>query len=320
MELSARVTHRPHRSPHASLCIVLAAAVIVGGCAKPSDAAAPPTEAPPPARAPSAGPSGPLRPAATLEPAGAAAEPAPSREAPAAGGYPLDPGRTAPPPRAPDAAPAASPTAPAAAPEAPVPQPFAMNLADAADFVGQYTFEWCVGSSLQMALNIAAGNADQSRGFQQDLWEMARDRSSSPYGGANPRGWTAALNELGVGPYELVSIPTFDEAVEMAAGAIRATERPVGLVMWRGRHAWVMSGFESVGDPASDADVEVTAVRVLDPLYPHGSSVWGASPKPNSLVSLDALGRQFARREFRPHYDLGVPAGWLLVLPVPAAG
>ena len=40
------------------------------------------------------------------------------------------------------------------------------------------------------------------------LWEMARDTSFSPFGGANPRGWTATLNDLGIGPYELVSLPT----------------------------------------------------------------------------------------------------------------
>jgi hypothetical protein len=167
-----------------------------------------------------------------------------------------------------------------------------------------------------MALSVAAGSTDRSKAFQQDLWEMARDRSSSPYGGANPRGWAAALNDLGIGPYELVSIPSFEEAVETAAAALRRTERPVGLVMWRGRHAWVMSGFESRGDPAGRPDFDVTAVRVLDPLYPHGSSTWGPSPQPNSLVSLETLARQFVKREHRPSYDLGVPAGWLLVLPV----
>ena len=88
-----------------------------------------------------------------------------------------------------------------------------------------------------------------SRADQGDLWAMARDRCFSPFGGANPRGWTAALNDLGVGPYELVSLPTSRGALTTAADAIRATERPVGLVMWRGRHAWVMTGFESSADP-----------------------------------------------------------------------
>jgi hypothetical protein len=194
---------------------------------------------------------------------------------------------------------------------------FEMNLAERADFVAQYTFEWCVGASLQMAVNMSTDAARTSRRDQQRLWEMARDRSSSPFGGANPIGWVATLNELGIGPYRLVSLGSFDEAVATAASAIRATRRPVGLVMWRGRHAWVMSGFEATADPRHFDDFDVKRVRVHDPLYPHGSSVWGKSPKPNSLISLDTLAKQYVIRD-RGRVDLGVPPGWLLVLPVKA--
>ena len=208
-------------------------------------------------------------------------------------------------------------TVPASTPKPPRRQAFSINLATRADFVGQYTFEWCVGASLQMALNMATDQERTSRGDQQQLWEMARDRSASPFGGANPKGWVATLNELGIGPYRLVSLPSFDEAVEAAASAIRETKRPVGLVMWRGRHAWVMSGFEATEDPRRSDDFAVKRVRVHDPLYPHGSSVWGKSPKPNSLISLETLAKQYVIRD-RGRVDLGVPPGWLLVLPVEA--
>ena len=198
----------------------------------------------------------------------------------------------------PDPTPATDPT--------PAPEPFAMNLARADDFVAQYTFEWCVGASLQMALNMATDQERTSRADQGDLWAMARDRSFSPFGGANPRGWTAALNDLGVGPYRLVSLPTYEAALTTAAEAIRATDRPVGLVMWRGRHAWVMSGFESTADPAATDTFALTGIRVHDPLFPHGSSVWGASPKPNSLVSPATLAKQFVLRD-STRVNLGVP-------------
>jgi len=206
-------------------------------------------------------------------------------------------------------------TAPTASPTPPRPlEPFAMNLYRKGDYVGQYTLEWCVGASLQMALNMTTGKDDTTRAFQEQLWEMAQARSDSPFGGANARGWTAALNDLGIGPYELVSIPDYDEALRVAATALRLTKRPVGLVMWRGRHAWVMSGFESKGDPAARDDAVVTGVRVLDPLYPRGSSVWGKSPKPNALVSPAVLARQFVIRD-RGRTNLGVPPGYLLILP-----
>jgi hypothetical protein len=235
---------------------------------------------------------------------------------------PTDDGATAGEPEA-SATVATSPTAtatPTPLPEAAQadPEPFAMNLYQKGDFVAQYTFEWCVGASLQMALNMATEDSRTSRADQERLWEMARDTSFSPFGGANPRGWTATLNELGVGPYELVSLPTYDDALTVAAEALRATRRPVGLVMWRGRHAWVMSGFESTADPRTFDAFDVTGIRVLDPLYPHGSSVWGASPKPNSLVSPETLAKQFVLRD-STRVNLGVPPGYLLVLPVAVA-
>jgi len=191
-----------------------------------------------------------------------------------------------------------------------------MNLYRSGDYVAQFTDEWCVGASLQMTLNMTTAKTYASRASQRTLWKMAQARSFSPFGGANPRGWTAALNDLGVGPYVLVSIPDFDGALRVAARAIRDTKRPVGLVMWHGRHAWVMSGFESIGDPRIHHDVEVTGVRVLDPLYPHGSAAWGRSPRPNALIKPSTLAKQFVLRDSsNSSVDLGVPPGFLLVLP-----
>lgn len=196
----------------------------------------------------------------------------------------------------------------------PPPTAFAFNLYQEGDFVPQYTFEWCVGASIQMAYNMVAADTRAARDDQETLWEHARSRSFNSFNGANPRGWASVLNEIGIGPYELVSVPRYDDALRTAAAAIRDTGRPVGLVMWRGRHAWVMSGFESVGDPAIHPDFRVTGVRVLDPLFPHGSGTWGASPAPNSLLSPEELAKQFVIREPRRwSSDLG--AGYLLVLP-----
>ena len=189
-----------------------------------------------------------------------------------------------------------------------------MDLYRKGDYVAQYTFEWCVGASLQMALNMTTAANSTARARQEQLWEMAQARSTSPFGGANPRGWTAALNDLGIGPYVLVSLPDLDLALQVAARALRETKRPVGLVMWRGRHAWVMSGFESNGDPARVRDPQITGVRVLDPLYPHGSKVWGRSPKPDALITPATLAKQFVIRD-RGRTNLGVPPGYLVVLP-----
>ncbi len=285
-----------------SLSILLVVAFVAAGC-QPGGGDATPT----PATTTAVGPgTAPTQAPGTEGPA-PTGEPAPTDDGVTAG----EPGAST--PVEPSAAPTPTPTAESEVER----EPYAMNLYRRGDYVAQYTFEWCVGASLQMALNMATDDTRTSRADQERLWEMARDRSFSPFGGANPRGWTASLNELGVGPYELVSIPTFDEALDVAAEAIRATKRPVGLVMWRGRHAWVMSGFESTADPRAFDDFDVTGIRVLDPLYPHGSSVWGRSPKPNSLVSPETLAKQFVMRDSR-RVNLGVPPGFLLVLPVAA--
>jgi hypothetical protein len=213
----------------------------------------------------------------------------------------------------------AAPT-PLAAP-APLRQPFALNLYRDGDFVPQYTFDWCVAASIQMAHNLiddTGGGTWADRAQQGELWEMARARSSDSFNGANPYGWAEVLTASGLGPYSVVSVADYNEALRAAARAIAETGRPVGLVMWSGRHAWVMSGFESLGDPSVFPDFQVTGVRVLDPLYPYGSGQWGPSPEPNSLLSPEQLATQFVVREPR-RWSSGLPAGYLLVLPGPAS-
>jgi hypothetical protein len=56
-----------------------------------------------------------------------------------------------------------------------------------------------------------------------------------------------------------------------------------------------MSGFRATGDPLVPG-ARVTAVIVEDPLYPHGSSIWGPSPAPGEVLSLTKLGRQYVPR------------------------
>ena len=196
---------------------------------------------------------------------------------------------------------------------------FGLNLYREGDFVPQYTFEWCVGASMQMTLNMIEEPNSTSREDQERLWTMARNRSSDQWGGASGRGWVAVLNGMGAGPYKLTGIPDYQDALREAAIALRTTGRPVGLIMWRGRHAWVMSGFESLGDPAVDEDFVVTGIHVLDPLYPHGDATWGPSPEPNALLTPDELARQYKARDKRS-WTYDAPTGYVMILPVAAAG
>ena len=104
------------------------------------------------------------------------------------------------------------------------------------------------------------------------------------------------MNQLDAGAYRMVGSDSLQEAVHLAAAAIRETGRPVGLLVWAGRHAWVMSGFEATADPRATDGFRVTRAIVLDPLDPYGSTRWGRSPKPREAITVATLGEQFVPR------------------------
>jgi hypothetical protein len=197
----------------------------------------------------------------------------------------------------------------------PEPEPFAMNLYTDGDFVPQHTFEWCVAASIQMTWNMARDTNRSTAEDQGTIWDEARARSNDQWGGASGNGWAKLLTEWGVGEYVLAATRDYDKALRMAARAMRNNGLAVGLIMWRGRHAWVMSGFESIGDPAIHEDFTVTGIRVLDPLFPHGDGRWGPSPAPNTLMTPDELAVQFQPRG-NTSTGPDSPPGYVLVLPV----
>jgi hypothetical protein len=168
---------------------------------------------------------------------------------------------------------------------------FRIDLARSGDYVAQRNFVQCVGASMQMMLNIIGPDDDRTAKTQLKLQKLARSlsgprRDGMQRQGASVRGWSAGLNTVEAGPYRLLGTDTLDEALREAARAIRETGRPVGLLVWRGRHAWVMSGFTATADPRLTDEFRVTGAVVLDPLYPHGSKVWGPSPKPRETLTL----------------------------------
>ncbi|HEY7736208.1 MAG TPA: hypothetical protein VH813_05385 [Candidatus Limnocylindrales bacterium] len=178
---------------------------------------------------------------------------------------------------------------------------YSLDLSRQGDFVAQTNFVQCVGASMQMMLNVIEPRNDRTAGTQLRLQRLARRLSpprpdGSERQGASIIGWTEGLNRLGAGPYRLDGTTTIQSALRNAARAIRATRRPVGLLMWHGRHAWVMVGFRATADPARSDDFRVTHAIVMDPLYPHGSSVWGRSPRPGEMLAVATLGRQFVPR------------------------
>jgi len=180
-------------------------------------------------------------------------------------------------------------------------KPYTLDLGKRADYVAQTNLVQCVGASMQMMLNMIEPGVDGTAKTQLKLQKIARKWSPPRLDGgvrkgASVVGWAMGLTLEGAGPYKVVGADSLEEAMLVAARAMRKTRRPVGLLVWRGRHAWVMSGFHAMGDPLVNG-ARVTAAIVEDPLNPYGGSkTWGRSPSPGEALSLAELGRQFVRR------------------------
>lgn len=177
----------------------------------------------------------------------------------------------------------------------PQPGPFAIDLFDGDDFVSQARIDWCVPASILTMMHMIDLTGGRKTPTQDELDRLARSLSSPRLRGAGsePEGWAKSLNRLGYGPYEVRAERTRAAAIAAAARAIRLTGRPVGLLIWRGAHAWVMSGFRATGDPAYTDDFAVTAIYVQDPLYPRVSSIWGPSRPPDATVLMALVAKEY---------------------------
>jgi hypothetical protein len=94
-------------------------------------------------------------------------------------------------------------------------------------------------------------------------------------------------------------VRTRGEAIATAARALALTRRPVGLLMWRGAHAWVMSGFDATANPATNERFTVSSIRVVDPWYPRPSSIWGIGQRPDTVIWVSKLATDATVRRLR---------------------
>lgn len=199
--------------------------------------------------------------------------------------------------------------------------PFRLNLYRRGDFVHQAHKDWCVaGSSLTMMNIMDPGKARQGRRLQQRLYERGRKlspikRKLGPIG-VDLLGWAELLNTAGYGPYVVDGAKTMRGAIRKAAKALRRTNRPVGLVTWRGAHSWVMSGFTATADPAHSGDFTVEAVHIQDTWYPYVSTIWGASRPPDTLVPVAALAEDYLPYRRPSHRWPRRDGRYMLILPM----
>jgi hypothetical protein len=217
--------------------------------------------------------------------------------------------------------PPASPTpppslAPSATPETPAEPVLAMNLYRKGDFISQQTTKQCLSAAMQIMLNVIGPADDRSRRTQATLAKLAKSLSKAPYGGTEPLGWARGLQKRGGGKYIVVVESTLTRAVRRGVKAIRETGRPVGLLVWRGAHSWVLHGFETTADPGGTDTWSVTHIFVSDPWYPRKSNIWGKSRGPNARITPKQLTEDYLPWKRPTGRYPGMDGKFVLVIPV----
>lgn len=271
----------------ALVVLVAAAGFLAGG--RPSDIGLGPS----PARTSLPDPSGPLASSApgsvgivtaSGPPLASPGQP-PSTPVPSATSSPVAGQSSAPSPSAPPAGPVLDPP--------PTAGPFAMDLYRKGDFTTEKKPIWCAPAAMQTMINIMSPGADTSRATQLRLHTIARKLGPAPDRGSEPEGMARTLESLGYGRYRVVVVAKRSAAYTAAARAIRLTGRPVALLVWRGAHNWVVSGFRSTADPALSDAFKVTHLRIEDVWYPRFSDIWGESRPPDSLVAVGLMPQDY---------------------------
>jgi hypothetical protein len=197
--------------------------------------------------------------------------------------------------------------------------PFEMDLYRKRDFVTEATKWYCVPAAMLTMINIMSKGADHARTSQTSLYRLARQLSTKTLvgKGAEPIGWARGLERLGFGGFKVGVHDTRRAAVQAAAKAVRLTGRPAGLLVWRGAHSWVMSGFRATRDPAVTNDFTVTDVYIEDVWYPLVSSIWGASEPPDTLVAVGDLKKDYLKWRRPTRRYPGMDGSFVTILPVP---
>jgi hypothetical protein len=285
----------------ALVVLLVAAAVLAGG--RPSDIGLAPTpersiapiaSGPVPATAPaSADPSAPSPPPEASATPPTSPGPSPSAEPspiPTASGLALDPPPTA--------------------------GPFGMDLYQQGDFTTEKRPIWCAPAALQTMINIMSPGADTSRATQKLLHTIARKLGPAPDRGAEPEGMARTLASLHYGAYRVLAVDTRAAAFKAAARAIRLTGRPVALLVWRGAHNWVVSGFRSTADPALGDAFKVTHLWIEDVWYPRISDIWGKSRPPDSLVPVRLMPEDYLAWKRPTGRYPGKDGRFVLIIPV----
>jgi putative peptidoglycan lipid II flippase len=192
---------------------------------------------------------------------------------------------------------------------------FAMDLYQPGDFVSEFVDTWCVPAAMQTSMNIMSVVPDATRDTQAKLQDLAFSLGGGYYGGADPNGWAKGLASLGYGNYQVGAKPKMADALHVVVKQIRLTGRPAGLLVWKGWHSWVVSGFTATADPAQTDTFTIISVRIEDVWYPRVSKLWPKSRPPDANVPVGALGTDYVPWHQAKIYS-GREGNYVYVIPV----
>jgi hypothetical protein len=181
-------------------------------------------------------------------------------------------------------------------------------------FASQATTTWCTAAATQIMLNLVLDRSRHDSTEQRAIltYEQAHDSLAISYG-SDPQGWAAALRSFGTtrtATYHWERNSSFSASVKSAAYRLRMTGKPIGLLVYGGKHANVMVGFRASADPARGGSYSVTSVQIVGPWYPRS----GVDSPPGTWLSSSTLASRFYRYSQRDGLS-GWIGYWVTITP-----
>jgi hypothetical protein len=163
-----------------------------------------------------------------------------------------------------------------------------INLYRTGVYTVQKTWTWCTAADVQIMRNIVRNQSDHSYASQKAYFAYMRlhNHYAIPSSdGVDPHGWAAGLKRWVDLRYRAKSYATFAAGLKVAVKSLRMTNRPIGILVARGNHAWVLHGFTATADPARTNNFTVTSVRVTGPLWGLQNRTFGYDMAPNKKLT-----------------------------------
>jgi hypothetical protein len=171
--------------------------------------------------------------------------------------------------------------------------PFAMDVYFSGGYERQIDNRTCTAASTAMMLNFIARKDLRLSQMSILRFAQARDAlNNRVQRGSDPLGWGKALTALDgrTGKsftYSWEAYASESAALKRAAKQIAVTGKPVGLVIWNGGHAVVMTGFEATSDPRT-GDFTLNYVWISDPYGSSHKRYTAAGSPLDRYLALDA--------------------------------